>query len=480
MKNKITIGVICLIMALGLLGYYVKKSKYGPNNSINTIKKSDNVSKKDFKDISDKEILDTVNNAYKLYSEIYYAIDRNDYINLNIPSAFSGINGGDFYRALEPYEKPYKREKALKEYFIENKILSEMLTSKSKHGLHKFIKRGKNYYFSIYQLPPHICTKYDEVTNRIEEDNALKVTLKGDFIGEPLYNDVKLVFDENKLKIAPREDINYKESVKTKEYTELENNILKDIKDTFSDIKGNYSVAFYDLAGNEKVSINNYKAPSASTIKIYIMIEAFRQAKEGQLSLEEEIVLNDRDKAGGSGVLVNKPSGVKLKIENLVQLMMMQSDNTAANILIDRLGMENINNTIKSLGCIDTELNRKMMDTNAIERGDDNYTSVEDLCSTFSKMYNGNCIDSSYDPKMINIMKQHQFKSKIPNGLPKDVVVAHKAGEMIGIENDAGIIYTDKGAYILCILTQKGENNKQVDSIKQISKQIYGKYIDNK
>ena len=158
--------------------------------------------------------------------------------------------------------------------------------------------------------------------------------------------------------------------------------------------------------------------------------------------------------------------------------MMIKSDNTAANILIDNLGMENINTSIKKLGCTDTELNRKMMDSNAIEKGIENYTSVNDLCLTLEKLYNKKCIDEHYDNLMLEIMNKNENHTKIPKLLPDTVSIANKSGEYTGIENDAAIVTTDKGTYVLCITTSKGGSGSQINAINNTSLDIYNKFIE--
>ena len=141
----------------------------------------------------------------------------------------------------------------------------------------------------------------------------------------------------------------------------------------FSNITSNYSLAFKDLSQKSTLSINSEKTISASTIKIYIMIEAFNQSKLGNINLNDTVILEEGMKTSGSGILSSEETGEKLTINELITLMMIKSDNTAANILIDKLGIENINNCIKNLGCKDTELNRKMMDQEAINKGIQNY-----------------------------------------------------------------------------------------------------------
>lgn len=266
--------------------------------------------------------------------------------------------------------------------------------------------------------------------------------------------------------------------VNTKKNTDLQDSIKNITTENFSNITSDYSLAFKDLSSIDTLSINSTKTISASTIKIYIMIEAFNQAKLGNINLDDTIVLEENMKTGGSGVLSNEESGKTLTINELITLMMIKSDNTAANILIDNLGMENINTSIKKLGCTDTELNRKMMDSNAIEKGIENYTSVNDLCLTLEKLYNKKCIDEHYDNLMLEIMNKNENHTKIPKLLPDTVSIANKSGEYTGIENDAAIVTTDKGTYVLCITTSKGGSGSQINAINNTSLDIYNKFIE--
>lgn len=260
----------------------------------------------------------------------------------------------------------------------------------------------------------------------------------------------------------------------------FEDNLSSIIKNNFNNINGNYSFAFLDLNDFNLISINDQKSISASVIKIYIMINAFEQVKDGNIKLYNTYYLSQEDKVGGSGILNSEANGKALTYEELIKLMITKSDNTATNVLINRLGMDSINKSIKSLGCTDTQLNRLMMDENAIANGIDNYTSVNDLCLTFKKIYANECVDEKYDSIMLEILKDNTNDKKIPALLPSNIEVANKTGENIGIENDAGIIFSSKGAYILCFMTSNGSSDSQVSAISQSSKEIFDAFINYK
>ena len=118
------------------------------------------------------------------------------------------------------------------------------------------------------------------------------------------------------------------------------------------------------------------------------------------------------------------------------------------------------------------------MDTKAIEQGIENYTSVNDLCLTLEKLYNKQCIDEYYDNLMLDIMNKNENHTKILKLLPDTISIANKSGEYTGVENDAAIITTDKGAYVLCITTSKGGSGSQIKAINNISLDIYNKFME--
>lgn len=321
---------------------------------------------------------------------------------------------------------------------------------------------------------------YSEILNRTRKQYVLKYQDKED---GNINRNIKLSIKSRKFYSDYNEVFNIKPleyRVNIEKYNNLKVDLNNQAKNIFNNIQGDYSLAFKDLSQSDGLSINNEKTVAASVIKIYIMIEAYNQNKLGNFDMNSKIVLEESMKVNGSGILRNEEAGSKYSMYDLIRLMMQKSDNTAANILIDKLGMNNINNTIRNLGCINTELNRKMMDQDAISNGIENYTSVDDLMLTLTKLYNGECVSQDKDKEMLEIMKGNEMKSKIPSNLPNNIIVASKSGEYNDVQNDAGIIYTNNGTYILCVTTKNGNTNEQITSISDISKKIYDEYIKYK
>ncbi len=242
--------------------------------------------------------------------------------------------------------------------------------------------------------------------------------------------------------------------------------------------KGNIAVVIKNLKTREEIKINEKQVfPSASTIKLAIMSELLNKVNEGIIKLDDSIELTEAMKTGGDGVLKELNIGHKFTLEEIMILMIIVSDNTATNILIDLLGMNNINAAIETLGLKNTRLQRKMMDSQAAREGKENLITAEDLAYLLELIYTGRNINNKYSDMMVNIMKRQQVKGRLDLYLPDDIVVAHKTGDLDCLEHDAGIVYLPKNHYIICVLTNETTTNKDGrEIIGKISKLAYDEY----
>lgn len=255
---------------------------------------------------------------------------------------------------------------------------------------------------------------------------------------------------------------------------ELKNAIQKII----SENKGNVGVAIKNMGTNEILKLNEQLVfPSASTIKLVVMAEILRQVKEKRISLDEIIQITEEIKTGGDGILKELNNDNKYTLKEILILMIIISDNTAANILINRAGMENVNNMAIALGMNHTKLQRRMMDSAAARAGRENLTCAEDMSIFFELLYNKKILDEEYSNIMIDILKRQQVGGRITLYLPEDIIVAHKTGDLYNLEHDVGIVYLDSCDYIICILTNDTETNKDGrEIIGNISKLVYNTY----
>ncbi|CAN7397891.1 serine hydrolase [Rossellomorea sp. LjRoot5] len=213
---------------------------------------------------------------------------------------------------------------------------------------------------------------------------------------------------------------------------------------------------------------------AASLIKIPILLEAFRQAQEGKISLSDMVTIPKEGRVGGAGVLVSLSDHLTLTIEDLLTLMIIVSDNTATNLLIERLGLNSIQELCNTIKLKHTRLLRKLMDFKAMEQGLNNYTSALDIISCLKMMDIGTEYSQTSREKMLRILQQQQFDTKLPSRMDREAVyIGNKTGELPGIEHDCGIIkFRDKTAYVAVLIDELGESETGEDTIAQIGKLI--------
>lgn len=249
--------------------------------------------------------------------------------------------------------------------------------------------------------------------------------------------------------------------------------LYRDILKKSENLKGNMSVIIKDFETGKSIKINeNDIFPSASMIKIPIIIELFSRVTSGEIDLQERVRLKTTDKVGGFGILKEIDAGVEFTYKDLAMLMIILSDNVATNILIDKLKIENINSTIKDMNLKSTSLQRKMMDAKAKLEGRDNYTSASDLLSMFEAILTNN----SYE-KILDIMTRQQCNNKLPYLIDEDFKFAHKTGDLPGVEHDGGIMFIKNKHIIVIVLTKNLDDND--DGIKlnnYIGKCVYEYY----
>ena len=186
------------------------------------------------------------------------------------------------------------------------------------------------------------------------------------------------------------------------------------------------------------------RVPSASVIKLPIMIDVMERVKAGTLDPDEIHILTDSEKVGGDGVLKTYSHRSRIAYRDLLQLMMIYSDNTATNIFINELGMAAINQRMQTLGLTKSRLNRVMMDTLATRQGRENYVTAREMNTLLLKIYRNEVATPALCEQMLAILRQNEDTLTIPRLLPKGAVVAHKTGMLTYVRGDAGLVYTTK------------------------------------
>lgn len=253
------------------------------------------------------------------------------------------------------------------------------------------------------------------------------------------------------------------------------------VKEKTEKVRGRIGVLFEDLTAGEGFTVlkgqDEDVFESASVIKLWIMSCAYEMADQGRLDLDSTVILREEDMVPGpgvpdyhsddveghltedmfpeSGMLNYLHAGTELTVRDLIRLMILISDNTACNMMIDLLGMDNINCHIANLGCTRTILNRRLFDTRPEVRGKENMFSLSEAADFFRKMYKGELVSPEASREMCALLQNQQYTYKMPFFI-RQIPIAHKTGEDTGIENDVGIIFSNK-PFIFCFASNEAD-----------------------
>jgi beta-lactamase class A len=146
------------------------------------------------------------------------------------------------------------------------------------------------------------------------------------------------------------------------------------------------------------------------------------------------------------------PGVTRLTLRDLATMMVAVSDNSATNVLIDRVGMENVNAFLSAQGLRETRLRRKMMDLKAAAEGRENVSTPSEMLDLLQALYRGQILNQEMTADFFKVLSTHK-DSFIPRDLPDDLIIANKPGELEGVRNDSGVIFLDQRPYILCVMT---------------------------
>ncbi len=254
-------------------------------------------------------------------------------------------------------------------------------------------------------------------------------------------------------------------------------------------LKGDFAVAFKTLDDSvETVLINEREMfHAASTMKTPVMIELFKQAETGLFSLNDSIEVRNEfrsivdssryqmDISEDSEGQLYKQIGQKRTIRQLINDMITMSSNLATNILIEKVGAQNVTQTMRSYGADSIKVLRGVEDIKAYERGLSNRTTALDESIIYERLGRGQAVNKEDSEEMIKILKRQKFNDMIPAHLPKNVEVAHKTGWITGVHHDSGLIILPDGRkYVLVLLSKNAPNGEKVISMfADISNLIY-------
>jgi beta-lactamase class A len=246
------------------------------------------------------------------------------------------------------------------------------------------------------------------------------------------------------------------------------------------------SIAFQRLDRSQEYFLDADKSfHAASTMKVPVMIELFAQAREGKLSLEDKLSVKNEFKSLADGspytlsagddsdADVYKEIGTRWTLRQLCEAMITKSSNLAANLLIERLGVENIRARVHSLGADGMQVLRGVEDQKAFDKGMNNTTTARGLLILLTAVAQDRAGDAASCKQMREILERQTFNEAIPAGLPAGITVAHKTGEITGIHHDAAIVYTQKPFVLVILVRGINERDKSSALMAAITRVIY-------
>lgn len=226
------------------------------------------------------------------------------------------------------------------------------------------------------------------------------------------------------------------------------------INEVDHNLDGVLGVAILDLSSGKKILLHADDVfPQASSIKIAVLAELYRQAQAGKLKLTDFYTVQASDLVPDSDIMGGLTPGVtRITLRDLATMMVAVSDNSATNVLIDRVGMENVNALMDSLGLAHTRLRRKMMDLKAASEGRENISTPAEMTALLEALYRGKVLNKAMTADFFTMLGTHK-ESFIPRDLPEGLKIANKPGELEGVRNDSGVVFVENRPYVICVMT---------------------------
>jgi beta-lactamase class A len=254
---------------------------------------------------------------------------------------------------------------------------------------------------------------------------------------------------------------------------------VHDIVDKFDGVIG---IVILDLTDGRTFSLNADRVfPTASSIKIAVLLELYRQDQErrsgakGKARLGDTYTFDPKDLVEDSQIMAGLTAGVtSVTNRDLAQFVVAVSDNAAANVLIDRVGMQNVNATLRTLGLKKTILRRKMMDIAAAQRGDENVSTPQEMARLLEMIYTGKALNKNLTDELIEQLKTLKKDSYLSYELPSGVELGDKPGSLDGIRTDSGIVFAKNRPFVVSVMTAYDRDEKAAErAISEVALEAY-------
>jgi beta-lactamase class A len=241
------------------------------------------------------------------------------------------------------------------------------------------------------------------------------------------------------------------------------------ILDVDQRLDGVMGVAIEDLTTGDHFFLReNEVFAQASSIKVTVLAELYRQTDQGKLKLSDLYTVQASDLVPDSDIMGGLTPGVsRVTLRDLATMMVAVSDNSATNVLIDRVGMGNVNAMLDSRGLTHTRLRRKMMDVQAAKEGRENISTPRETMNLLEAIYSGKILNKESTADFFKVLSTNK-DSWIPRDLPAGLKVADKPGSLEAVRNDSGIVFVEGRPYVICVMTAFLRNER--DGEEAISK----------
>ena len=285
--------------------------------------------------------------------------------------------------------------------------------------------------------------------------------------------------------------------------------VMSAIQDFMAHTGGVGGVSAKHLETGERISHNaDTVFFTASTLKVPLLVELYRQVDAGIIDVNQRVDLTDALRVPGSGVLKELASGLQPTVHDLAMLMIIISDNTATDILYNQVGGDNINNTMQQLGLTRTHIpmtcrellygitgldvgnsahtyqlaSDRLKKREFVLEGDgfsedkSDVSTPNDMCRLLELIYNGDILSSQSREAVLDILKRQQLSTVIPHALPPGTVVAHKTGSYHSVRCDVGIVFAPTGPYTVAIMAKQMTEGDRLSvdvSLATVSKAVY-------
>jgi len=236
-------------------------------------------------------------------------------------------------------------------------------------------------------------------------------------------------------------------------------------------LDGVMGVAIEDLTSGDHYFLHEDEVfAQASSIKITVLANLYLQAQQGNLKLTDSYTVQSSDLVPDSDIMGGLTPGVtRLTLRDLATMMVAVSDNSATNVLIDRVGMPNVNAMLDSLGLRHTRLRRKMMDLQAAKEGRENISSPHEMMTLLDAIYRGKVLNKESTADFFSMLSTNR-DSWIPRDLPAGLKIANKPGSLEAVRNDSGIVFVEGRPYVICVMTSFLRNEREgEEAISKIS-----------